>query len=145
MNYAVAGAPNRLEYDQDFFVKNGDGVADLKPIAHLYKSQVNQLAEYLEVPEEIRRRPPTTDTYSMPRSQEEFYFSLPYEQVHLCLCGLNHELPPAEVAPTVGLTPEQMDCVYGQVKSKRQATRCQHMKPLLVEEIEGFAEDRTHE
>src|SRR6185312_7514372 len=78
LNYAVVGTPNRLEYDQGFFVKNGDGAADLKPIAHLYKSQVYALAEHLGVPEQIRSRPPTTDTYSMPQSQEEFYFSLPY-------------------------------------------------------------------
>ena len=57
LQYAVAGTPNRLEYDQGFFVKNGDGAADVKPIAHLYKSQVYQLAAYLGVPEEIRRRP----------------------------------------------------------------------------------------
>jgi NAD+ synthase len=77
LNYAVTGTPNRLEYDQGFFVKLGDGSADVKPIAHLYKSQVYALAEYLGVPEEIRSRPSTTDTYSLPQSQEEFYFSLP--------------------------------------------------------------------
>ena len=75
LNYAVAGTPNRLEYDQGFFVKNGDGAADVKPIAHLYKTQVYELAEHLGVPDEIRARPPTTDTYSLPQSQEEFYFS----------------------------------------------------------------------
>ena len=78
LQYAVAGTPNRLEYDQGFFVKNGDGAADFKPIAHLYKSQVYQLAAYLGVPEEIQRRPPTTDTYTLEQSQEEFYFTLPY-------------------------------------------------------------------
>ena len=62
LNYAVAGTPNRLEYDQGFFVKLGDGAADIKPIAHLYKTQVYQLAEFLGVPEIIRDRPPTTDT-----------------------------------------------------------------------------------
>src|ERR1700674_1291751 len=90
LNYAVAGTPNRLEYDQGFFVKLGDGAADVKPIAHLYKTQVYQLAEYLGVPEVIRNRPPTTDTYSMPQSQEEFYFSLPYEKMDLVLYGKNH-------------------------------------------------------
>ncbi|OPX39193.1 MAG: NAD(+) synthase, partial [Desulfobacteraceae bacterium 4484_190.1] len=75
LNFAVAGTPNRLEYDQGFFVKLGDGAADIKPIAHLYKTQVYQLAEYLEVPEEIRKRPPTTDTYSLAQGQDEFYFS----------------------------------------------------------------------
>ena len=84
LQYAVAGTPNRLEYDQGFFVKNGDGAADLKPIAHLYKSQVYQLAAYLGVPEEIRCRPATTDTYSLEQTQEEFYFSLPLEKMDLC-------------------------------------------------------------
>ena len=83
LNYIVTGTPNRLEYDQGFFVKLGDGAADVKPIAHLYKSQVYELAEYLGVPAEIRSRPSTTDTYSMPQSQEEFYFSLPHEQMDL--------------------------------------------------------------
>lgn len=68
LNYVVAGTPNRLEYDQGFFVKLGDGSADVKPIAHLYKSQVYALAEYLGVPEEIRVRPSTTDTYSLPQA-----------------------------------------------------------------------------
>ena len=98
LNYAVAGTPNRLEYDQGFFVKLGDGAADLKPIAHLYKTQVYALAEYLGVPEEIRRRPPTTDTFSLPQTQEEFYFALPYAKMDLCLYGHNHGVPAAEVA-----------------------------------------------
>lgn len=135
LNYAVMGTPNRLEYDQGFFVKNGDGAADAKPIAHLYKTQVYQLAEYLGVPEEIRRRPPTTDTYSLSQSQEEFYFSLPYDKMDLCLYGKNHEISPADVADATGLTREQVEYVYGDIASKRRATRYQHSKPLLVEPI----------
>src|SRR6202790_727473 len=83
LHYAVAGTPNRLEYDQGFFVKGGDGLADVKPIAHLYKSQVYQLAEFLGVPDAIRSRPPTTDTYSLPQSQEEFFFALPLRTMDL--------------------------------------------------------------
>src|SRR5712692_10720477 len=108
LNYAVVGTPNRLEYDQGFFVKNGDGSADVKPIAHLYKTQVYQLAEYLGIPEDIRNRPPTTDTYSMSQSQEEFYFSLPYDKMDLCLYGKNNGIPVEEVAFAAGLTPEQV-------------------------------------
>src|SRR5262249_14532868 len=104
MHYAVAGTPNRLEYDQGFFVKNGDGAADLKPIAHLYKSQVYQLADALEVPEEIRRRPPTTDTWSLAQTQDEFYFSLPYDRMDLCLYGLDHGVPAAAVGRAAGLS-----------------------------------------
>ncbi|HXX95297.1 MAG TPA: NAD(+) synthase, partial [Planctomycetota bacterium] len=81
LNYAVCGTPNRLEYDQGFFVKQGDGMADVKPLAHLYKTQVYQLAEHLGVAPEIRSRPPTTDTFSMPQTQDEFFFSLPYDRM----------------------------------------------------------------
>lgn len=132
LNYAVAGTPNRLEYDQGFFVKQGDGSADFKPIAHLYKTQVYQLAEYLGVPEEIRRRPPTTDTFSMPQTQEEFYFALPYDRMDLCLYALNNGVAAEAVAPVVNLTAEQVERVFKDIHAKRRATRYLHMRPLLV-------------
>ena len=132
LNFAVIGTPNRLEYDQGFFVKNGDGAADLKPIAHLYKSQVYQLARHLGVPETICRRPPTTDTWSMAQSQEEFYFSLPYDRMDLCLYGLNHGLPADEVAAAARLTHAQLEAVWADIERKRVATRYLHLPPLLV-------------
>jgi NAD+ synthase len=134
-NYAVAGTPNRLEYDQGFFVKNGDGAADLKPIAHLYKTQVYQLAAYLGIPEEIQKRPPTTDTYPLDQSQEEFYFPLPYDRMDLCLYAKNHDLRPEDVAPVVGLTAEQVARVYRVIDSTRSATRYLHCSPALCEPV----------
>ena len=135
LNYAVMGTPNRLEYDQGFFVKGGDGAADVKPIAHLYKSQVYQLAEYLGLPEEIRRRPPTTDTYSLSQSQEEFYFSLPYDRMDACLYAKNHGMSPDEVSRILGVPCEQVNNVYNDIDAKRKATRYLHMRPLLVEAV----------
>ena len=132
LRYAVAGTPNLLEYDQGFFVKLGDGAADFKPIAHLYKSQVYQLAEYLDVPEEIRQRPPTTDTYSLEQSQEEFFFSLPYDQMDACLYGRNYDVPCEQVAAAIGLTEEQVQRVYGDIAAKRRAAQYLHKRPLLV-------------
>jgi NAD+ synthase len=134
LNYAVVGTPNRLEYDQGFFVKNGDGAADLKPIAHLYKTQVYQLAKHLDIPLEIQQREPTTDTYSLPQSQEEFYFALPYDKMDLCLYARNHGIAAAEVARATGLTVEQAEHVYRLIDSKRAATRYLQMPPLLLEE-----------
>jgi NAD+ synthase len=137
LNYAVAGTPNRLEYDQGFFVKQGDGTADVKPIAHLYKTQVYALAEHLGIPAEIRSRPPTTDTYSMPQTQEEFYFSLPYDRMDLCLYAVNHHVSVEEVAPVVGLSPAQVERVYRDIEAKRRAARYLHARPLLIEPVEN--------
>jgi NAD+ synthase len=135
LNYAVAGTPNRLEYDQGFFVKLGDGAADVKPIAHLYKSQVYALAEYLGVPEEIRSRPSTTDTYSLPQSQEEFYFSLPYQRMDLCLFGKNNGVPIEQVAEATGLTAEQVQRVYRDIDGKRRTTEYLHLPPQLAGDV----------
>lgn len=135
LNYAVMGTPNRLEYDQGFFVKLGDGAADVKPIAHLYKTQVYALAEHLGVPEEIRSRPSTTDTYSLPQSQEEFYFSLPYARMDLCLLGKNNGVPAEEVALATGLTVEQVERVFRDIDQKRQTTEYLHLAPRLAAEV----------
>ena len=132
LNFAVAGTPNRLEYDLGFFVKGGDGAADFKPIAHLYKSQIYQLAEYLKVPEEIQKRPPTTDTYSLAQSQDEFYFSMPLEKMDLCLYGKDHAIPPRELAPMVGFSEDQVKRAYAMIDSKRKFARYLHLPPLIL-------------
>lgn len=135
LNHVVAGTPNRLEFDQGFFVKLGDGAADIKPIAHLYKCQVYALAEHLGVPEEIRVRPSTTDTYSLPQSQEEFYFSLPHERMDLCLYGKNNDVPVEQVAAASGLTLEQLERVYRDIDQKRRSTEYLHLPPQLAEDV----------
>jgi NAD+ synthase len=132
LNYAVAGTPNLLEHDQGFFVKQGDGAADFKPIAHLYKTQVYALAECLGVPEEICGRAPTTDTFSLAQSQEEFYFALPFREMDLCLWAYNHRTPPAEAANVLGLTADQMERVYRDIEAKRRVSRYLHQAPLLA-------------
>jgi NAD+ synthase len=133
LNYAVLGTPNRLEYDQGFFVKQGDGAADVKPIAHLYKTQVYALARALGVPDEITSRPPTTDTYSMPQTQEEFYFALPYHQMDLCLYAHDHQVSPAEVAAAAGLSTEQVERAYKDIEGKRRYAAYLHAPPSVLE------------
>jgi NAD+ synthase len=135
LNYAVTGTPNRLEYDQGFFVKLGDGAADVKPIAHLYKSQVYQMARFLGLPAAICQRPPTTDTYSLPQSQTEFYFSLAYDKMDLVLFGLNHGFSPADIGRETGLTVEQVERVFRDIESKRRMAKYLHSPPVLVEPV----------
>ena len=139
--YAVLGTPNRLEYDQGFFVKQGDGAADVKPIAHLFKTQVYELAEALGVPQEIVARPPTTDTYALPQTQEEFYFSLPYQSMDLCLYAVDKGLPPASVTDALGLTVEQVGRVFDDIVAKRRVARYLREEPVLLCE---HASPETH-
>jgi len=135
LNYAVVGTPNRLEYDQGFFVKNGDGSADLKPIAHLYKTQVYALARHMKLPEEICSVEPTTDTYSMKQGQDEFYFSLPYKQMDLALWAHNHKCSVSELAKVLGINDKQATWIYYDIETKRKTTRYLHEKPLLIEDV----------
>jgi NAD+ synthase len=135
LRYAVAGTPNRLEYDQGFFVKNGDGAADVKPIAHLYKTQVYAMAKHLGLRDELCNVQPTTDTYSLPQTQTEFYFVLPHQQMDLLLWARNHEVPSAEAAAVLGLTPVQVERVYVDIDRKRAATARLHLPPQLVKPV----------
>lgn len=137
LNYAVVGTPNRLEYDQGFFVKNGDGSADVKPIAHLYKSQVYALARHLGLPPEICGALPTTDTYSLSQGQDEFYFTLPYEQMDLALLAYNARVPAEEAAPQIGLSRERTEFVYRDIEAKRRTTAMLHWPGITMEKVVG--------
>jgi NAD+ synthase len=133
LHYAVAGTPNLLEYDQGFFVKGGDGLADLKPIAGLYKQQVYALARHLELPEGIAGRAPTTETFSLPQSQEEFYFGHPYERMDLLVWGVANGVAAAELAPRVGLEPEAVEVAYWEIERRREATAYLHAPAVVLD------------
>ncbi|MDP2344800.1 MAG: NAD(+) synthase [Deltaproteobacteria bacterium] len=133
--YGVAGTPNRLEYDQGFFVKLGDGAADVKPIVGLYKTQVYALARHLGVVDGILRREPTTDTYSLPQSQEDFYFSVHYRLLDLILWAKNHGVSETYCATILDLEREQVKRVYDDIDQKRRTTAYLHAPPLLLEDV----------
>lgn len=133
LHYAVVGTPNLLEYDQGFFVKGGDGLADVKPIARLLKGQVYALARELELPEGIATRQPTTDTFSLPQTQEEFYFGHPYERMDELMWGQSNGIAPEELAPRTGLSPEAVEAAYGEIERRRVATSYLHAPAVVVE------------
>jgi NAD+ synthase len=133
--FACSGTPNRLEYDQGFFVKLGDGAADVKPIAGLYKTQVYALARHLGVIEQILDREPTTDTFSLAQSQEDFYFSLHYRTLDLVLWAKNHGVPPEECGRVLGFTAQQVQRVYDDIDQKRRTTAYLHAPPVLLEDV----------
>lgn len=130
LNYAVIGTGNKNEHDQGFFVKYGDGGADVKPIAHLFKTQVFQLAAELNVPKEIQNRVPTTDTYSAEQTQEEFFYRLPFDVMDTIWYGMEQGVSSQEIASTLGLKKEQVDNVIADIKRKIAGTEYLRMNPI---------------
>jgi NAD+ synthase len=131
--FAVMGTANKNEHAQGFFVKYGDGGVDVQVIAHLFKTQVYQLAKYLEVPMGIQTRPPTTDTYSAPCNQEEFFFRMPYGQLDLIWYALEHGIPAKETANVMGLTEIQVQRVFDDIGRKQRTTDFLRLLPPMME------------
>lgn len=130
MYYAVIGTPNKHEVEQGFFVKHGDGGADIMPIAHLYKTQVYQLAEYLRIPKEIIERTPTSDTYSAEQTQQEFFFQLPFYEMDLIWYGYENDYDAADVAKILGKTETEIKSIYNNFTRKQKTTEYLRMLPI---------------
>jgi len=128
MNYLVCGTTNKTEAVQGFFVKYGDGGVDIEPLAHLFKTQVYQLSEFLGVVREIIERTPSPDTFSIPVSDEEFYFRIPYDKLDLLLYAWERNLPFRDVGEVMGLTEEQVKRAYRDFTAKFSAT--EHLRRL---------------
>ena len=131
-NYAVIGTANKNEHDQGFFVKYGDGGVDINLIAHLFKTQVYQLADYLEIPDEIRSRTPTTDTYSAHSTQQEFFFRLPFETMDLLWYSQLHDIPIDEVSAATGFTETQIQRAYTDFTRKTRTTEYLRTAPISL-------------
>jgi NAD+ synthase len=136
-NYAVIGTANKNEHDQGFFVKWGDGGADVKPLVHLFKTQIYQLAKYLDIPEVIRTRTPTSDTYSATQTQEEFFFRLPFETMDLLWYAQEHDVPIGEVAAVMGLTEDQVQHAFDDFTRKFRTTEYLRMAPVELSAAPG--------
>lgn len=126
MNYLVCGTTNRSEMVQGFFVKYGDGGVDIEPIAHLYKSQVYQMAEYVGVIREVIERPPSPDTFSLGVTDEEFFFRMPYATLDLLLYAWENEVPIERVSLELGLQEEQVKRAFKDFRAKQRAS--QHLR-----------------
>lgn len=133
--YAVIGTPNKHEVEQGFFVKHGDGAADIMPISHLYKTQVYQLAEHLNIPKEIIRRTPTSDTYSAEQTQQEFFFQLPFHEMDLLWYGYENGYDASEVGAALGKNEEEIKSIFGNFQRKQRTTEYLRMTPIVTSEF----------
>jgi len=131
LHYAVIGTPNKHEVEQGFFVKHGDGGADVMPIGHLYKTQVYQLAEYLGVPQEIIDRTPTTDTYTAEQTQEDFFYQMPFKSMDLIWYGWENSYSAKEVGVVMGQSTSEIESIYKNFERKKKTTEYLRMKPIF--------------
>ena len=129
-NYAVIGTANKNEHDLGFFVKYGDGGVDVSPIVHLFKTQVYQLARHLDVPEEIQKRVPTTDTYSAGSTQEEFFFRVPFDVLDVVWSGYERGVSSEELAGALALSTEQVERVIADIVRKQRTTAYLRTPPV---------------
>jgi NAD+ synthase len=130
LHYAVIGTPNKHEVDQGFFVKNGDGGADVTPIANLYKTQIYQLAQSIGIPQEIIDRVPTSDTYSAEQTQEEFFFQMPFHLLDLLWYAFKNEYDPEEVGTGMEINPGDIRKIFEGFERKIKTTEYLRMQPI---------------
>lgn len=135
-DYAVIGTPNKNEHEQGFFVKGGDGLYDIAPIAHLFKSEVYQIAKHLHVAEEVQQRTPTTDTYSVEQTQEEFFFGLPFALMDSLWAAKQRGMSPAETAAEIGLEPAQVVRIWKDIDQKARTTEYLRTPPLRLPRLD---------
>jgi NAD+ synthase len=131
LHCAVIGTPNKHEVEQGFFVKYGDGGADVMPIGHLYKTQVYQLATYLGVPQEIIDRTPTTDTYTAEQTQEDFFYQMPFKEMDLIWYGWENNYKAEEVGKVMEKSVQEIENIYKSFKRKKNTTEYLRMKPIF--------------
>ena len=74
-NCLVCGTENKSELYLGYFTRFGDEASDFEPIQQLYKTQVYQLAEYLNVPKEIINQIPTAGLWENQTDEKDFGFS----------------------------------------------------------------------
>jgi NAD+ synthase len=130
-HYCVIGTPNKHEYQQGFFVKYGDGGADVMPIVNLYKTQVYQLAKHIGVPNEIIERTPTTDTYSAEQTQEEFFYQMPFELMDIYWYAYENKYSADEVARVMKESKEHVEAIFRNLERKRKTTLYLRMQPKI--------------
>jgi NAD+ synthase len=132
-NYLVPGTTNRTELALGFYVKYGDGGVDMEPLSHLYKSQIYKLGEYLDVPEGVQKRSPSPDTYSLPVSDQEFFFCVPYDVLDVLLYAYENSISIDRVCSETNLAEEQVQRAFRDLDSKRKSSWHLREVPVALE------------
>jgi len=133
LGYVVAGTTNRTEYLLGDYCRYGDGGTDMEPLAHLYKNQVYQLARHLGVIPEIVERQPSPDTFSLPVTDQEFFFRIPFDRLDHLLCAWENGMDPQEAASALGLGEDAVRRAFADFTAKNRATSHLRAMPYTME------------
>ncbi len=129
----VAGTTNRTEFILGDFCKYGDGGTDLEPLSYLYKNQIYQISEYLKVTPEIIERQPSPDTFSLPVSDQEFFFRIPFDKLDHLLYAWEHKVSISETAKVLDIAEDAVGRVFKDFTSKYRATVHLREMPYAIE------------
>ncbi len=131
-NLVVAGTTNRTEFILGDFCKYGDGGTDIEPLSYLYKNQIYQISEYLKVIPEIMNRQPSPDTFSLPVSDQEFFFRIPFDKLDYLLYAWEHKVSADETAKVLDLSVDAVERAFKDFKSKNNATKHLRTTPYML-------------
>jgi len=136
-NFSVIGTTNKSEYQQGYFVKYGDGGSDIEPLVNIYKSQIYQLGKFLEIPKEILVSKASPDIWSFSTSDEEFFYTVPYNIVDLILYARENKLSISDVQKISDLKIEDIENLF-QMQNIKQI-KSQHMREIPHGWIPNFS------
>jgi len=129
----VAGTTNRTEFLLGDFCKYGDGGTDIEPFSYLYKDQIYQLAAHLGITPEIVDRQPSPDTFSLPVSDQEFFFRIPFAQLDYLLYAWENDITPSETAQVLNLSEEAVNRAFKDFQAKHKATAHLRVMPYTID------------
>lgn len=127
-NRSVIGTTNKSEYLQGYFVKYGDGGSDIEPLVNLYKLQVYQLGNFLGVPQEILNKDASPDVWSFAATDEEFFYSVPYDIVDLMLYAHENNLSARKIQQLSKLSLNEVEFLMRMHNQK--LIKSQHMREM---------------
>ena len=126
--YLIMGSTNKSEAIQGYFVKYGDGGVDLEPLWNLYKTQVYQIAKFLDIPEEITQRKPSPDTWSLNVSDEEFFFGMTYDIIDSLCYAMEKNIPLKEICENKNWNYDEVKKAWSMIERKKELSI--HMREM---------------
>ena len=122
----VLGTSNKTELLTGFFTKHGDGGVDLMPLGDLWKYNIKELAKYLEIPENIIKKPPSPGFYKGHTDEDELGMS--YDNIDLILYGYDLGLTMEEIASETNIMESEVKRILRRVNANQHKRRL----PLIL-------------